>query len=507
MIAYFCTEFALDPNLKTYAGGLGILAGDVIREAADEELDLIGVGLYYYKGYLAQKYEWHTPESKGLALVLDSMGKELRIEVPINNNTVHCRVWEYKYKKVRVYLLDTLLHTNNIEDQSISYHLYDQDIQIRLAQQLVLGIGGVRLVKALGLPVNVYHMNEGHAVFLSLEAPVDSHVVFTNHTVIPEGNHMYANSLIRQMFAKYAYENKTFQLEQLIADGACQYKDTFSLTHFAIKKSRMMNGVSRLHTAKLSTQYPTAHPISVTNGIHIPTWDSLTSVEELQLQRRETKKRMLSYIAQKSGIVWEPQTLTICWSRRLIQYKRPLALFADIDRLKKILTSSAVPVRVIIAGVPHPQDAWANDALHQILLLSSNQLNGLMTYLPEYNPDVSRILVAGADVWLNTPVVGLEACGTSGMKASLNGSLALSTCDGWMAEVDIPSIGWELGDSSVSDDIYRQLENQIIPLWSQYMAGSSTVWTDMMKRSRLLIQSQFSATRMVEEYKKVWAST
>jgi starch phosphorylase len=213
---------------------------------------------------------------------------------------------------------------------------------------------------------------------------------------------------------------------------------------------------------------------------------------------------MLSYIAQKSGIVWEPQTLTICWSRRLIQYKRPLALFADIERLKKILTSSPVPVRVIIAGVPHPQDAWANDALHQILLLCSNQLNGLMTYLPEYNPDVSRILVAGADVWLNTPVVGLEACGTSGMKASLNGSLTLSTGDGWMAEVDMRTIGWELGDSSVSSDIYQLLEDQIIPLWSQYIAGTSTVWVDMMKRSRLLIQSQFSATRMVEEYRKIW---
>ena len=504
MIAYFCTEFALDSNLKTYAGGLGILAGDMIREAADEDLDLIGIGLYYYKGYLAQKYEWHTPESKGLTLVQDASGKELHIDVPINNNTVYCRVWEYKCKKIKVYLLDTLLHINSIEDQSISYHLYDQDIQIRLAQQLILGIGGVRLVKALGLPVNVYHMNEGHAVFLSLEAPADSHMVFTNHTVIPEGNHMYANSQIRQMFAKYAYENKSFHLEHFIAEGACQYKDTFSLTHFAIKKSRVMNGVSRLHTAKLSTQYPSAHPVSVTNGIHIPSWDSLTSVEELTTQRRETKKRMLSYIAQKSGIVWEPQTLTICWSRRLIQYKRPLALFADIERLKKILTMSPVPVRIIIAGVPHPQDAWANDALHQILLLSSNQLNGLMSYLPEYNPDVSRVLVAGADVWLNTPVVGLEACGTSGMKASLTGSLTLSTSDGWMAEVDMNSIGWELGDNSVSSDIYQLLEDQIIPLWSQYVAGTSSVWADMMKRSRLLIQSQFSATRMVEEYRNIW---
>lgn len=504
MIAYFCTEFALDSNLKTYAGGLGILAGDLIREAADEDLDLIGIGLYYYKGYLAQKYEWHTPESKGLTLVLDSSGKELRIEVPINNDTVGCRVWAYKCKKVTVYLLDTLLHTNNTEDQSISYHLYDQDIEIRLAQQLVLGIGGVRLIKALNLPVKTYHMNEGHAAFLSLEALPESRLIFTNHTVIPEGNHMYANTLMRQMFAKYAFDNNSFQLEQFVAEGACQYRDTFSLTHFAIKKSHVMNGVSKLHTTKLSTQYPAAHPISVTNGIHIPSWDSLTSDQELEVQRRETKKRMLSYIAQKSGIVWEPQTLTVCWSRRLIQYKRPLALFADTERLKKILTTSAVPVRIIIAGVPHPQDAWANDALHQILLMTSNQLSGLMTYLPEYNPDVSRILVAGADVWLNTPVVGLEACGTSGMKASLNGGLTLSTSDGWMAEIDMKRIGWELGDGSLSEDIYTRLENDIVPLWSQYVSGSSSVWVEMMKRSRMLIQSQFSATRMVEEYRKIW---
>jgi starch phosphorylase len=313
---------------------------------------------------------------------------------------------------------------------------------------------------------------------------------------------MYAYELVRSIFARYVAQNQNFDLDQLLKDGACQYENTFSLTHLAIKKSKIMNGVSHLHTLKLALQYPHASPISVTNGVHVPTWD-MVGDDDIHLAHDRNKKKLLDHIKKVTGQDWSPDMLLVTWSRRIVQYKRPLALFENVIRLRKILSEGGA--RIIIAGIPHPQDAWANDALKHILAFVSNELKGLVVYLPEYNPDVSRMLVGGSDIWLNTPIVGLEACGTSGMKAALNGVLNVSTRDGWMAEATLEEIGWPLDDTTISSDIYLTLLTEVIPLWKAVLSGNTKDWWCMMETARSLIQQSFSAKRMVEDYARIWS--
>ena len=510
MIAYFCAEYALDARLKTYAGGLGILAGDTVKEMGDQGIPFIGIGLYYYKGYLAREYDWYTPEGANLQLLKDKAGNIQIITVPIGYRDVQARAWIYQYKTATVYLLDTMLHQNHPSDQQLSYYLYDENINIRIAQEIMLGVGGARLIKKIGIKPHVYHMNEGHSVFMSLEMTDSAPIVFTNHTVIAEGNHMYQQSLVKSMLGRYMTSPQKYSFEELMNLGECGYPEVFSLTHMAMRVAREVNGVSVLHTRKLEEIYPGFHPIAITNGIHIPTWfrshthhkiPEVISPRELRKIHDDNKANLLLYLQHTIGIKWEAHSLVLGWARRIIQYKQPLALFADVARLHKILASSAVPVRIIFAGVPHPKDLWANDALRIILTLLTEKFRNQIVYIPNYNPEVAKMLIAGCDVWLNTPKVGLEACGTSGMKAGLNGALQLSTADGWMAEIDISKIGWQLDNKKTSESIYHNLEQHIIPAYSTYLTHQSqSEWLDKMTNAYELIRSRFSTTRMVKDY-------
>ncbi len=509
MIAYFCAEYDLDEKLKTYAGGLGILAGDTVRQAGDEGRDFVGIGLYYYKGYLSTGYEWFIPEACNLELVKQADGTPLNVTVPIGDRDVSVRAWCYRYKSARVYLLDAMQHHNHPDDQKISYHLYDQDMTIRLAQQMILGIGGVRLLKALSITPKIYHMNEGHSTFLHLEATTGVPIVFTNHTVIPEGNHMYSTEHMRKAFAKYQIENPSFNIEDFLEKGSCQYLNTFSMMFYAIRVSQKMNGVSALHTKKLEQQHPGISILSVTNGIHLPTWDMVSQLSDVSLvQAHMTRKtQLLAMIKEKTGVEWSPDVLLLGWGRRFVQYKRPLALFDDAMRLLNILQSTTAPVRVVLSGIPHPADPWANETLTKILSQISDGYRNLVVYLPGYNPEVAKTMTSGCDVWMNTPVVGLEACGTSGMKASLNGTLTFSTRDGWMDEVDIKTIGWEIEDEHVSESIYTILEQQLVPEWTAYKKGESTLWIEKMTASRQIIMERYSTKRMLADYdEQMWGN-
>ncbi|MEI6327411.1 MAG: alpha-glucan family phosphorylase [Candidatus Roizmanbacteria bacterium] len=502
MIAYFCTEYELDEKLKTYAGGLGILAGDTIRQAGDEGRDFVGIGLYYYKGYLSTGYEWFIPEACDLELVRAADGTPLNILVPIGDREVSIRAWCYRYKTARVYLLDAMQHHNHPDDQKISYHLYDQDITMRVAQQMILGIGGMRLLKALNITPHIYHMNEGHSTFLHLEALAGVPIMFTNHTVIPEGNQMYSADHMRKAFAKYQAQNPNFNMQEFLERGSCQYENTFSMMYYAIRVCQKMNGVSALHTRKLKQQHPGIPIQSVTNGIHVPTWDMLgqSADSDIVAAHAARKKELLTLIKEKSGVEWSPDVLLLGWGRRFVQYKRPMALFEDAVRLINILKSTTVPMRIVLSGIPHPADQWANETLSKLLSQISDTYKDLAVYIPGYNPEIAKRMTSGCDVWMNTPTVGLEACGTSGMKASLNGTLAFSTPDGWMAEVDMKSIGWEIEDMHVSDSIYATLEQQIVPEWTAYKNGSSKVWQDKMVASRKMIIDHYSAKRMMVDY-------
>lgn len=516
MIAYFCAEYALDPRLRTYAGGLGILAGDTVKEMGDQGIPFVAVGLYYYKGYLAREYDWTTPESADLQLIRDERGEVLLVQVPIGERDVYARAWIYRYKSATVYFLDTMLHQNHPADQQLSYYLYDEDIRVRLAQEMMLGLGGARLLKQIGIKPQVYHMNEGHSVFLSLEVPDDTTIVFTNHTVVAEGNHMYDQTLIRSMFARYMSVPQKWSIEELIERGLCQYPGVFSLTSMAMRMAQKVNGVSMLHAHKLSELYPDYHPIAITNGVHINTWfrshshhhtTAQLTPDELVQVHEENKANMLLYLEHTAGIRWDPHVLTIGWARRIIKYKQPLALFADVARLGRILSNTSTPVRIVLSGIPHPKDQWANDALRLVLSLLTEKFRNQVVYVPNYSPQVAKVLVSGCDVWVNTPQVGLEACGTSGMKASLNGVLALSTADGWMAEVDIEKIGWKLDEKNMSESIYKTLEEQIIPAYTTYLTHHDRFgWGAKMYAGHTLIKERFSTTRMVKDYMEhMWA--
>ncbi|MFO0704111.1 MAG: alpha-glucan family phosphorylase [Patescibacteria group bacterium] len=515
MIAYFCSEYALDPRLKSYAGGLGILAGDTVREMGDQGMPFIGIGLYYYKGYLARDYDWATPESAGLSLVRDRDGGPLYISLPIGKRSVTLRIWEYSYKTAKVLLLDAMVHMNHPDDQRISYFLYDQDIRLRLAQEMVLGIGGMRVLKILQINPNVYHMNEGHSSFLHLEAPENAKVVFTNHTVVVEGNHMYQNSLMREMFELYFKENAKYSLEQFIELGKCSLEDVFSLTALATRVSKIMNGVSKLHTQKLKEIYKEIDIKSITNGIHVKTWlrnhhamglDGALDESTLQMVHTDNKKGLLLYIEHATGVKWDENTLILGWGRRFIQYKRPLAIFGDLLRLWQILNNKTIKVGIVIAGIPHPKDEWANKALDILLSSLLEKFENKIVYLPNYSQQLAKIMIPGCDVWVNTPIVGLEACGTSGMKAGLNGVMQMSTKDGWLAEIDMKPIGWELQNEDVSKSFYDILEGQIMPKYQEYIEKGGSVdteWANMMYANHMLVQEQFSTERMVEEYKRV----
>jgi alpha-glucan phosphorylase-like protein len=334
MIAYFCAEYSLDARLRTYAGGLGILAGDTVKEMGDQGIPFVGIGLYYYKGYLAREYDWYTPESADLQLLKDAKGNVLTVCVPIGGRDVYARAWIYQYKTATIYLLDTMLHQNHPMDQQISYYLYDQDIRIRLAQEMMLGIGGVRLLKSIGLEPQTYHMNEGHSAFLYLEAPDHVPIVFTNHTVIAEGNHMYEQKLIQSMFERYFAEKQKCSQEAFLELGACEYPEVFSMTNMAIKIAKRMNGVSMLHTRKLEEAFPDSKPIAITNGIHIPTWfrshahhtlPSIVTPRDLRHIHDENKKNLLLYLRHMSGTQWDEHTLILGWARRIIQYSDTLS--------------------------------------------------------------------------------------------------------------------------------------------------------------------------------------
>lgn len=514
MIAYFCAEYALDARLKSYAGGLGILAGDTVREMGDSGKPMIAIGLYYYKGYLAREYDWTTPEAANLHPVLMADGAPVYVEVPIGRTTVHARAWEYTYKSVRVLLLDAMLHMNHPDDQKISYYLYDQDIRIRLAQEMLLGIGGARLLKALHITPDIYHMNEGHSAFLALETGSDDRIVFTNHTVIAEGNHMYKIELIREMFSGYFAEQPDgMSLDMFLSLGRCKYPGVFSLTELATRVSQRMNGVSKLHAEKLRALYPAVNVRSITNGIHLGTWckssdkirlsGALNPAGVMQLHA-ENKEALRLYIQHVTGVEWDQNTLIIGWARRFIQYKRPLAIFGDIVRLYTILKSAPVRVGIVISGIPHPKDAWANEALNILLSSILDKFKGQIVYIPNYSQHVAKIIVPGCDVWVNTPIVGLEACGTSGMKAALNGGLQLSTKDGWLAEVAMRPIGWELDDADISRSFYEILEHEIIPQYAAHVRGvTDDKWLARMCAAHTLIVESFSTVRMIREYESI----
>lgn len=498
-VAYFCAEYALDPNLPIYAGGLGVLAGDYLREAADQNFPIVGVGLFYNYNNTAK-----------LDLVTDSLGNTLHVETPIQDRKVYAQVFRYMVGSNPVYLLDTNISENDPADRQITYKIYPEDRETRLKQAIVLGIGGLRALEALRIHPCLYHLNEGHSALLSLELirheiqerGIDfkeavmiarKRIVFTNHTLVVTGHDTYGVDLVTLALTGYAQELGV-PVSEVVKLGLVEESPIFSMTMLSLRMADSVNAVSKLH-AQIAADIWADHPmIPITNGIHLGTWDKVKDVNNHHV----CKKELLKLIQDTTDVKWEPNQLLLGWARRFVEYKHPLAILENLQRFMNIAHNSQFPVKLVFSGQPHESDANGRELLQKLKNLILNRIGDSVVYLPDYTLETARILTSGCDVWLNTPLVGFEACGTSGMKAALNGVLPVTTRDGWVDEVDLYKVGWILDSNHLGEKILDVLEYEVVPMYYE----KPKEWQELMKNARNLIIDRFSTTRMLKQYQK-----
>jgi len=515
-IAYFSVEYALSDVLPTYAGGLGVLAGDYVRELGDQKIPAVAVGLFYQNKYGVLDLPHAksnavplSPEEQGLQPVLDENKKPVLVEVPIQDRQVFIKAWVWQKDSIPVYLLDTDVEENSHVDRQIVYQLYDSDKETRLKQEIILGIGGFRLLEKLKIEPSIYHMNEGHSAMLYLEiirhemqkrkigfkdavSLSTHHVVFTNHTLVASGNEIFSNELFTFLLSRYATELEV-PMTDILALGTIQESNSFSMSLMSLKLAGKINAVSVLHAKEALKSWSDYKIESVTNGIHISSWDKAM---DLPISHKENKKILLDFIKKETGQVWGENELLIGWARRMVRYKRPLSLFGDISRFKN-LAKEGTPIRIVMGGIAHQSDDDGRKMVEEIKAIMQKELPDTAVFLNDYNVTLAGFLNSGCDIWLNTPVIGSEACGTSGMKAALNGTLTMSTKDGWVYEVHTPDIGWDIDSESVEKSILDVLQHDILPT---YCNQDKSHWETLMNNSRNLILDKFSATRMLKEY-------
>lgn len=535
-IAYFSMEIGLTENIPTYSGGLGILAGDHIKSAADLNIPVVAITLLYKRGYFIQNinpfgqqeemYPYFDPRAFMEPL-------PFKVKIRLEGREVHIGVWKHNvmgmrngngHSRVPVYFLDTDLPDNAPADRLITQYLYGGDQHTRISQEAVLGIGGYLAFKRLEPNVTTYHMNEGHAVFLTLAmlqdfggdtGQVKSRCVFTTHTPVPAGHDKFTYDLAEKMIGDYLPPN--------IKDLAGE--DLLNTTVLALNLSRAANGVSQLHGEISRLMFPGFNIGHITNGVHhlswtapefkklydkyIPTWRqdpqqlsdiSLIPDSEIVEAKKLAKKRLISYINSLSGAGFTEDLLTICFARRAAAYKRATLIFSDLEFLFNL---SYDRVQFVFAGKAHPQDGAGKDLIKQIVNIGKQYENQLkLAFVPNYNIWAASLMTAGADVWLNTPRRPREASGTSGMKVCFNGGVNMSVLDGWWREACKDRVnGWAIGDDEDQDDqmaasdLYRDLEDMV----TTYYANPRK-WLSIMRRSISDITPYFNTHRMVMEY-------
>jgi starch phosphorylase len=368
----------------------------------------------------------------------------------------------------------------------------------------------------MGIHPSIYHFNEGHCSFLIYELihhemvkhgsdfekareKVKQSVLFTNHTLLPAGNDVFSNDLVSLQLSHYG-EEISIPVKQLVDMGLVQQSSSFSMTMLAMRSASKINAVSKLHATKAKEIW-TDHPmIPITNGIHLPTWDQIGD-REIWNRHKENKRNLIKIIEDQTGTIWDENTIILGWARRMVKYKRPLALVERLKQFGEIARDTKRPVHVVFAGVSHPSDDDGQDIMEELQYRLASDLKGVAVYLPHYNLNLARVMTAGSDVWINTPVVGFEACGTSGMKAALNGVLPMSTRDGWVDEIEMLGVGWALTDTDLTDKMLDTLQSQILPLYyDRNENGIPEEWVKMMNNARDLIKNEFSMTRALRQY-------
>ncbi len=598
LIAYFSAEYGLDQTIPIYSGGLGILSGDHLKSASDLGIPLVAVGLLYKNGYFHQKInengeqetEYNNIELSNLPInpVKDENGEELKIYVKFEKRKVYLKVWQINVGRIKLYLLDSDIDENTPKDREVTLHLYGGDQEMRIKQEIILGMGGTNLLtRALGLNPTVYHMNEGHSAFLILELIkniikekkvsfevakdiASSKTVFTTHTPVPAGNDIFPIGLVEKYFKEF-WPRLGLDREEFLKLGmkpCTELEPGFNMGIFALKVAGKKNGVSKLHGAVSRELFGDVWPeiaanespiTYVTNGIHtcswlapslkelynkylIPywqdniykdeVWENINNIPNQELwgihQKRKQKlfdivKENTTNRLRKSGYSYEeineitsklnPNALTIGFARRFATYKRATLIFKDLERITQILNNADRPVQLIFAGKAHPADKEGQDLIKRIHEISMMpQFKGKIFLLENYNIAMSRYLVSGVDVWLNNPRRPMEASGTSGQKASVNGVINFSVLDGWWAEGYNQENGWTIGtnaeftsyeeqDIADSQSMYRTLEEKIIPTYYEKDEnGISEKWMKIMKNSITSTGGKYSTSRMLVDY-------
>lgn len=530
-VAYFSAEFAIDSSLPTYAGGLGILAADVINTAARMHIPFIGIGvLYRGKSFIqhivgdGDEQKWDSEfdhDTSFLHAVVDTEGAPIQITIPSPNGDIVVKAYQYILSpESSLYFLSTVVDGNPPEWINDMDTLYRGDAQSQIRQQLLLGIGGVRLLNAIGKEPSIYHLNEGRPSFLVFELAkqykeqhkcsfsealeqVKQNIVYTNHTTVLAGNPLYEKQTAAWWLKPIA-DALDINTDELMESGM---KDgLFSITDFAIKHARIHTAVSQIHKKTLEGQYPDIEWVGITNGIDLMRWQdsdfrrSNISENDIWNIHMAKKRELAKTVEQRTGVSYDPKRLVITWARRLAEYKQPKLIFSDIERLRSIVTSTDRPVQILFAGNSHAEDNNAEFIVEELIALFSKELSGYALFIPDFNIALSNHLTSGSDIWLNTPAGNLEACGTSGMKAMSNGVLNCTVLDGWTLEIDWSGVGWTMGVKDTAAQFYDLLEHEMSRMYyDQDESGMPRSWVAMMKKS-IDHAKIFRSERMVEEY-------
>lgn len=530
-VVYLSSEFAIDNELPTYSGGLGVLAADLINEAAIEHYPMVGIGILY-KG---KEYLQHIT-SEGRAETRDSEfdhdtsflrpttieGKPVILNIDLGSYKVSVKSYHIRLSENTIlFFLSTDVDGNPPEWTSDMDALYRGDAGGQIRQQILLGVGGIKLLKALGITPRIYHINEGRPEFIIWEIGNQSlsegksfeqswleakeKIIYTNHTLVSAGNLTYPSEVIKKWASPFA-QQVGIDVNQLVKDGLID-EQTFSTTYFALNISKKQTAVSKIHGLKAKEEWPAFNWTSITNGVNLFRWqDSDFRIQDLTDKKiweihMAKKKELVSSVIQRTGFAYDPERLVVAWARRLAEYKQPKAIFEDMGRLKSILTNEIRPVQLLFAGNTHSADPNAKSIIEEIIKIFATELSGHAIFVPNYNISLANHMTSGADLWLNTPKGNLEACGTSGMKAISNGVLNCTVQDGWTYEVDWEGIGWTLEPENVAESFYPLLENEIAPLFYQRNeAGLPIGWIEKMRRS-IELSNKFSTKRMFDEYK------
>jgi starch phosphorylase len=551
-IAYFSMEIGLDPGMPTYSGGLGILAGDTIRSAANLKIPMIAVTLLHRKGYFFQKLDetgWQTEEP--VEWSIDDFLTELpeRVAVTIEGRTITIRAWKYETPGftgfvVPVYFLDVDLPENSESDRTLTHYLYGGDLYYRLCQEIILGIGGVRMLRALGYKnVKRFHMNEGHSSLLTLELMdeylkeqsldsisgeaidyVRKKCVFTTHTPVPAGHDKFPMDLVKKVLGNH----EAFEIQ-----GLCTHEGMLNMTYLALSLSHYINGVAKKHQEVSSLMFANYKIDSITNGVNVGMWTSMPFQDlfdkyipgwkddnynlryalnipnkEIWQAHQEAKKLLIGYVNREANAGMDVDAMTIGFARRAATYKRADLIFDNVERLKKI-SSKIGTMQLIFAGKAHPQDQGGKELIKKIFQAMEELKSDIkIAYLQNYDMELGGLITSGVDIWLNNPIPPHEASGTSGMKAALNGVPSLSILDGWWIEGCIEGItGWAIGKmqrgSKIEDNrtedansLYDKLDQIIVPMFSK----DRQQFINIMRHAIALNGSFFNTQRMMEQY-------